>query len=154
MLVPPKNRQWAHSPNMLLEHPPDQTDSFVLYIKSSVVMSRVKTFNLRFRARNYAGDPMMVPPRGSAASELPSTAQYIDPRQTPGFIEIDSLVESFIPSFPRHLRDPVRENILDVHLLLAHLAPYVYVIYSLNTIMSNMRSTTEQRFSSMTHMLI
>lgn len=119
---------------MLLDHPPEQTDPFVLYIKSSVVMSRVKTFNLRFRARNYAGDPMMVPPPGSAASEQPSTAQYIDPRETQGFKEVDTLVDQFIPSFPRHLRDPVGENGLDIHLLLAHLAPNVCVTFSLLTI--------------------
>ena len=125
--MPPKNRQWAHSPNMLLDHPPEQTDAFVLYIKSSVVMSRVKTFNLRFRAKNYAGDPMMVPPLGTIGSEQSSTAQYIDPRETLGFKEIDALVESFVPSFPRHLRHPIKDNVLDTHLLLAHLSPNMQV---------------------------
>ncbi|KAI5124712.1 hypothetical protein M0805_004318 [Coniferiporia weirii] len=125
ILVPPKTRQWAHSPDMLLNHPLEQTDSFVLYIKSSIVMSRVKNFNLRFRAKNHAGDPMMVPPPESTTADQSASAQYIDPRETPGFKEVDHLVMSFIPSFPRGLRDPVIDGVVDIHLLLAILSPNI-----------------------------
>jgi len=106
---------------MLLSHNPEQTDSFILYIKSSIVMSRVKCFNLRFRARNFAGDPKMTIP-GVGADR---SAQYIDPRATEGFQEVDTLVNSFVDSFPRHLRDPVQGGVVDPHLLLACLAPNV-----------------------------
>ncbi|KAH8120305.1 hypothetical protein DFH11DRAFT_1559424 [Phellopilus nigrolimitatus] len=125
ILVPPKDRQWAHSPDILLTHPPEQTDSFVLYIKASIVMSRVKTFNLRFRAKNFAGDLTMVPPPGSTTADQCATAQYIDPRETSGFKEIDHLVSSFVSSFPRGFRDPVQDGVLDIHLLLAILAPNI-----------------------------
>ncbi|KAL5535512.1 hypothetical protein ACEPAF_3606 [Sanghuangporus sanghuang] len=125
ILVPPKGRQWAHSPNMLLNHPPEQTDSFVLYIKSSILMSRVKNFNLRFRSKHFAGDPDMIPPAGSSNEEQSATAQYIDPRDTPGFIKIDHLVSAFIPSFPKGLRSATRDGVVDIHLLLALLAPNV-----------------------------
>ena len=127
MLVPPRNRQWAHSPDILLNHPPEQTDSFVLYIKSSIVMSRVKAFNLRFRAKNYAGDPTMVAPLDSLSAAQNSTAQYIDPRDTSGFKEIDHLVSTFVSSFPRGFKDPISNSKIDMHLLLAHLAPHVSV---------------------------
>ncbi|KLO14473.1 hypothetical protein SCHPADRAFT_920667 [Schizopora paradoxa] len=120
-LVPPKHRQWAHSPEMLLSHNPEQTDSFILYIKSSIVMSRVKCFNLRFRALNFAGDPKFTVP-GMGADR---SAQYIDPRATEGFKEVDCLVNSFVDSFPRHLKDPVQGGVVDPHLLLACLAPNV-----------------------------
>lgn len=120
-LVPPKHRQWAHSPEMLLSHDPEQTDSFILYIKSSILMSKVKCFNIRFRARNFAGDPKMTVP-GMGADR---SAQYLDPRQTEGFREVDNLVSCFVESFPRHLKDPVQGGVVDPHLLLACLAPNV-----------------------------
>ncbi|KAL5495275.1 hypothetical protein ACEPAI_738 [Sanghuangporus weigelae] len=125
ILVPPKGRQWAHVPNMLLNHPPEQTDSFVLYIKSSILMSRVKNFNLRFRSKHFAGDPDMIPPAGTSNKEQSATAQYIDPRDTPGFIKTDHLVSAFIPSFPKGLRSATRDGVVDIHLLLAFLAPNV-----------------------------
>ncbi|PAV22369.1 hypothetical protein PNOK_0232600 [Pyrrhoderma noxium] len=124
-LIHPHDRQWAHSPNMLLNHPPEQTDSWVLYIKSAILMSRVKTFNLRFRALNYAGDPNMVSPITVHNAEHSSSAQYIDPRETYGFKQIDFVVQSFVPSFPRGLRDVTRDGNVDIHLLLAILSPNI-----------------------------
>lgn len=91
-------------------------------------MSRVKTFNLRFRAKNFAGDLTMVPPPGSTTADQCATAQYIDPRETSGFKEIDHLVSSFVSSFPRGFRDPVQDGVLDIHLLLAILAPNMHVL--------------------------
>lgn len=85
-------------------------------------MSRVKCFNLRFRALNFAGDPKFVVP-GMGADR---SAQYIDPRATEGFKEVDTLVNSFVDSFPRHLKDPIAGGVVDPHLLLACLAPNVY----------------------------
>ncbi|EJD03967.1 uncharacterized protein FOMMEDRAFT_19284 [Fomitiporia mediterranea MF3/22] len=126
ILVPPKDRQWAHSPDMLLTHPPEQTDSFVLYIKSSIVLSRVKNFNLRFRAKNFAGEPDMVNSLGSLLSEdYCANAQYIDPRQTSGFKKMDHLVSAFTSSFPKGFRDATQDGVVDMHLLIAHLAPSV-----------------------------
>lgn len=90
-------------------------------------MSRVKTFNLRFRAKNYAGEPAMVSPITVHNVEHSSSAQYIDPRETYGFKEIDNLVQSFVPSFPRGLRDTTRDGVVDIHLLLAILAPNMCV---------------------------
>lgn len=88
-------------------------------------MSRVKAFNLRFRAKNFAGDPDMIVPLGSSTDDQCPTAQYIDPRETRGFKEIDQLVSSFIPSFPKGLRDATQDGVVDIHLLLALLTPNV-----------------------------
>jgi hypothetical protein len=50
-------RQHALGKDVLLLHPEDQVDSFNLYIKGTMLLSRVKAFNLRFRAKRFMGDP-------------------------------------------------------------------------------------------------
>ncbi|THV08165.1 hypothetical protein K435DRAFT_1805 [Dendrothele bispora CBS 962.96] len=55
VLVPPKERQWAHTPELLLNHTDGQVDPFILYIKACVLLSKVKTFNLRFRGTALCG---------------------------------------------------------------------------------------------------
>lgn len=87
-------------------------------------MSKVKCFNLRFRARNFAGDTLMRTPMNAMDLQQQSPP-YIDPRESIGFKEIDELVSAFIPSFPRNLRRPVNGGIVDVHLLLAFISPNV-----------------------------
>lgn len=126
LLVAPAERQWAHTPDVLLNHPVEQTDSFVLFIKASILMSKVKCFNLRFRAKNFAGDPQMQTPSNNLHPHQ-QTQAYIDPRESEGFKEIDSLVSAFVSSFPRGWNDPVRDGIVDVHMLLACVAPNVFV---------------------------
>ena len=49
VLVLPENRQWSYAQDLLYKHPEGQTDSFILYIKASILLSKVKTYNLRFR---------------------------------------------------------------------------------------------------------
>lgn len=88
-------------------------------------MSKVKLFNLRFRARHYAGDPKMRVKQSDAS--LYQQSQDIDPRQTEGFKEIDHLVHSFVDSFPRDFKDPVKDGVVDTHLLIACISPNVYV---------------------------
>lgn len=90
-------------------------------------MSQVKNFNLRFRSKNFAGDSDMIPPSGPSSEEQSAATQYIDPRETPGFIKIDNLVSSFIPSFPRGMKSAAQDGVVDIHLLLALLAPNVSV---------------------------
>lgn len=125
VLIPPEQRQWSHSPGVFLEHPPEQTDAFVLYVKSSLLVSKVKLFNLRFRAKCYAGDPKMS--LNQTVSPIGQLPEDIDPRQTEGFKEIDVLVHSFVDSFPRDFKDPVKDGVVDAHLLVACISPNVYV---------------------------
>ncbi|KAI0734600.1 hypothetical protein C8Q72DRAFT_806895 [Fomitopsis betulina] len=122
-LVFPQDRQWSHDKDMLTTHPEGQVDGFILYVKSIIVLSHIKYFNLRFRSKYHAGEastkimntsnPMTHTYRYSGANGEP-----IDPRQTPAFLQMDQLVTAFRASFPGHLRNPAREQV-DPHLFSA-----------------------------------
>jgi len=187
VLVTPRERQWAHSRDLLLVHPEKQTDSFILYIKGTIMICKysffrfgalkveriaashfaffwlagdsrckcgastkcahfwapliiespthasgyaahVKTFNLRFRARHFAGD-------ASVTSSYNDSTEPIDPRGSQAFIELDHIVSSFRASFPSHLRNPITDNVVDNHLYTACLMPHVWVM--INTLPYN-----------------
>jgi hypothetical protein len=135
ILVTPHERQWAHSRDLLLVHPESQTDSFILYIKGTILMSRVKVFNHRFRALHYAGDPQYAGrPLANSRGNLddPSPPETIDPRGSPAFLELENIVSSFRASFPSHLRTPITDNVVDSHLYTACLMPHAYVVYHFN----------------------
>lgn len=123
MLVHAKERQWFHDPHILLSHPEGQTDSFILMVKASIILSRVKNFNLRYRARYFAEDLNFIP-TADAPVGLPSS-DMLDPRSTPAFIEADTLVSNFRNSFPPDLRSPIIGNLVDVHLFTACTIPYM-----------------------------
>ncbi|KAI0931896.1 hypothetical protein AcW1_000826 [Taiwanofungus camphoratus] len=117
VLVLPNERQWSHDKDALSSHPDGQVDPFILYIKSTMLLSRVKNFNLRFRSKYYAGDPSIVTQYNTTKG-----VDCLDPgdaRQTPAFIELDELVTSFKSSFPPHLRNPIKDNAVNPHLFAA-----------------------------------
>jgi len=122
-LVLAGGRQWFHDPHMLLAHPGGQTDSFILMVKASIILSKVKNFNLRYRARYFAKD-LDYTPTANAPARLPSL-EVLDPRSTPAFIEVDNLVNSFRSSFPVDLRNPINGNVVDVHLFTACTIPHM-----------------------------
>jgi hypothetical protein len=129
VLVPPRERQWAHSRNLLLHHPENQTDSFILYIKGSILTSHVKTFNLRFRARHFAGDTSVLSPRDfNTMHKTVDPSQPVDPRGSQAFMELDHVISSFLSSFPSHLKNPIQSNVVDGHLYTAYLMPHVSAI--------------------------
>jgi hypothetical protein len=91
VLVTPPDRQWAHTRDLLLLHPDKQTDSFVLYVKAVIMLcmhsfpsspfadtvsAQVKTFNLRFRAKHFFGDPSVMSPHNERSNPL----EPVDPR--------------------------------------------------------------------------
>jgi hypothetical protein len=125
ILVSPSERQWAQSDDLLLVHPEEQTDPFILYIKGSILISRVKNFNIRFRARHFAGDAS-----ATSLKTVPNVdvSEPVDPRGSPAFIEIDHLASSFRASFPNHLKNPITDNVVDPHLYTATLMPHVYAL--------------------------
>jgi hypothetical protein len=123
MLVLAKERQWFHDPHILLVHPEGQTDSFILMVKASIILSRVKNFNLRYRARYFAKDLDYIPTT-NAPGQFPGS-DVLDPRSTPAFIEVDNLVSSFRSSFPPEIRNPINGNVVDVHLFTACTIPYM-----------------------------
>ncbi|KAF9650040.1 hypothetical protein BDM02DRAFT_1526203 [Thelephora ganbajun] len=126
MLVLAKERQWFHDPRILLTHPEGQTDSFILMVKASIILSRVKNFNLRYRARYFAKDLDYVP-TASVPMRL-QNSEVLDPRSTPAFMEVDNLVSSFRSSFPPDLRNPISGNVVDVHLFTACTIPHIAMI--------------------------
>lgn len=129
VLVAPRERQWAHSRNLLLHHPENQTDSFILYIKGTILHSQVKTFNLRFRARHFAGDKSVLNPNNFSNMQKPTDpSQNVDPRGSQAFMELDHIISSFSSSFPSHLKNPIQGNIVDNHLYTACLMPHVSAI--------------------------
>ncbi|KAF8912757.1 hypothetical protein CPB84DRAFT_1670239 [Gymnopilus junonius] len=124
-LVQPIDRQWAQSRDLLLVHPENQTDSFILYIKGTILISQVKAFNLRFRSKHFAGDPSVA----TVYSDDPlSSDEPVDPRGSAAFIELDHIVSSFRASFPSHLRNPINDNVVDNHLYTTCLIPHVATV--------------------------
>lgn len=93
---------------MLLVHPTPATDSFTLYVKSTMILSMVKHFNLRFR-RDH----------GEHAGDLSP-----DPRITEEFRKVDGTVPLFLDSMPRAFRDPAVGSRVDPYLYLAHTLPH------------------------------
>ena len=124
-------RQHALGKDVLLLHPEDQVDSFNLYIKGTMLLSRVKAFNVRFRAKRFMGDPAYTcsPTYTEVWEKDNNEAQdaTADPRRSPAFIEIDRIASTFRQSFPLHLRDPIRDGCVDSHLYSACLIPHLYV---------------------------
>jgi len=124
-------RQRALGKDILLLHPEDQADSFNMYIKGTILLSRVKVFNLRFRVKRFMGDPAyMCSPTYSEVWEKDSDEVRDltgDPRRTPAFVEIDRIASMFRQSFPVHLRNPIRDGCVDSHLYSASLIPHLYV---------------------------
>ncbi|KAF8807498.1 hypothetical protein BYT27DRAFT_7189569 [Phlegmacium glaucopus] len=116
ILVPPIERQWAQSRDLLLVHPENQTDSFILYIKSTILISQVKSFNTRFRSKHFMGDASIITLYTDNATAVHDP---IDPRGSAAFIELDHIVSSFRVSFPIHLRNPIVNNVVDNHLYTA-----------------------------------
>jgi hypothetical protein len=228
----PELRQRISTPRMLTLHIPEQTDSFTLYVKGTILFSKVKNFNIRFKSKYYyavassttrgdmfgvlgtqsiphiyteqgiqeetrarrsqsAGpttgttsmggsassqsrgpspdmapiaslatsgvlqqdDPSLVTetrwhsssapafspvttgnpppgPQGAYGSPITRGPERIDPRDTPSFRAVDGLIEGFRTSFPKNLRDPVQNGVVDSELYVACLVPHVYVIPS------------------------
>lgn len=125
-------RQHALGNDILLFHPEDQVDSFNMYIKGTILLSRVKTFNLRFRVKRFMGDPAYTcsPTYSELWLKDSDGARDVttDPRRTPAFMEIDRIASMFRQSFPPHLRNPIGDGCVDLHLYSASLVPHLAII--------------------------
>ena len=122
----PDDRQWSYDPELLYKHPEGQTDSFILYVKASILLSKVKTYNLRFRWKFFNSSDGA--PSSSTNSAAFDPAQF-DATTTVEFQQLDRLVANFRPSFPPHLRSPVSGDgdVLDPYLYTACTAAHLYV---------------------------
>lgn len=90
-----------------------------------MALARVKRFNLRFRAKHYAGDSSVTAvPNGEGEGALP----ILDPRRSSAFMELDHVASNFRSSFPSHFRNPIMQDVLvDNHLYTACLMPLAFV---------------------------
>ncbi|KAI0337612.1 hypothetical protein BDW22DRAFT_861866 [Trametopsis cervina] len=125
--VPMENRQWSTDPSTLLYHPPDQTDSFILYIKATMLLSKVKVFNTRYKARYLRGDPEFMSAKSVGLSL--QTLENFDPRDTPAFLALDRLVDSFGVSFPQECSTPIQNGTLDAYLYSALVGAHLAAIF-------------------------
>ena len=110
-----EHRQWSHLRESFLVHPPDLTDSFTLYIKVMMIISRIKNFNHRFRVMENIGDPGSTSTRTNRWNEP-------DVRSTPTFNQLDDLVVSFRSFLSQEFKDPFVNHCVDPHLYTTHLA--------------------------------
>ncbi|KAH7337953.1 hypothetical protein B0J17DRAFT_406878 [Rhizoctonia solani] len=102
-------RQSLASPDVLLQHFPDYTDGFSLYIKATILVSKTKSFNLRIRHKH----PNVTDLRGLSE-----------------FHELEQLIVSFRKSFPQKYNSPIAQTTrgLDIHVYAAHLISQFVVI--------------------------
>lgn len=103
------NRQTMQTPQFLSVHPPDTTDSFALYTKAAVLLSKVKILSLRVGHR------------------YPDIA---DVRETPAFRHLESTIAIFRSTFPPGYHEPIVQTAkgFDTQLYVAHLIPHVAII--------------------------
>lgn len=118
-------RQWCHVREAVLFHPPDITDSFTLYIKSTMILSFIKSFNHRYRIKSNLGDVKFLPVENLA---IQGYGDQLDIRSCPAFLELDQLLVSFRSSFPSNLKDPFRQGLVDSHLYTTFLTLHVSII--------------------------
>ncbi|KAH9944126.1 uncharacterized protein BXZ73DRAFT_39528 [Epithele typhae] len=112
--VPTSLRQWSHDPKLFSTHV-DEMDSFGLHVKSTILMSRVKVFNTRFRIRRHLGDPKYTPQM--MVKEYPATPRFM--LSVPAFTELDMSITTFLENLPPHMKTPVVNGVIDPALLIA-----------------------------------
>ena len=125
VLVYPSERQWSHDRDVIATHKENQVDSFILYIKATFLLSRVKTFNLRFKGKHYTGDASMISPNNSPAGE---NTDYFDVKEAPAFRELDDLINVFKTAYPAQFKNPVDGQSVDPYLYTAFSIPHLYEI--------------------------
>ncbi|KDQ05924.1 hypothetical protein BOTBODRAFT_71140 [Botryobasidium botryosum FD-172 SS1] len=102
-------RETIATPSVLTVHPPVLTDSYTLYVKATILLSRVKIFTLRFRA-----------PEGVTVAD------------TPAFKSLESTILRFGLSFPKEYRSGIGRTPaggVDTVLCIALLIPHVAMIH-------------------------
>lgn len=113
--VSAEHRQWSHLRESFLVHPPDLTDSFILYVKVMMIVSHIKRFNHRFRIMQDMGDP------GSKSTRI-NRWNEPDVRSTTTFTQLDDLLVSFRSSLSYEFKDPFVNDRVDPHLYTTHLS--------------------------------
>ncbi|XP_006454415.1 hypothetical protein AGABI2DRAFT_214436 [Agaricus bisporus var. bisporus H97] len=117
-LAVPSNPQDLSTPDVFIRHPPQYTDSFLLFIKAVMLFGRVTDYNVRGNLR---------------APTAPSRNQ--NPFFLEGFNALDKLVcHDFLDNLPqayKHttgLADASEESNLDTDLYMVHIIPHAAAI--------------------------
>ncbi|CAL1695475.1 unnamed protein product [Somion occarium] len=108
-------RQWSHDADLFSRHPEDHTDPFILYIKSVLLLSRVKNMCLRSRFQYY---PDLI--RNTIAE---------DPRLNAEFHAIESMVDTFRDTLPAQYKRPIEGEVVDPLLYSVVCTPYIAKIF-------------------------
>ena len=95
-----------------------------MHVKAAMLLSRVKVFNSRYKLKRHLGDPDMQP----SPTGLPHIPRADVIASSPGFIELDRLIYSYLNSFPPHMKDVVINGVIDVSLLTAKSSAHLYVV--------------------------
>ncbi|KIO22773.1 hypothetical protein M407DRAFT_245042 [Tulasnella calospora MUT 4182] len=117
--VPTHGRQRLFTKDMILTHPPLTTDSWTLYIKATVLISRVRSFNCHYRISTAS--------TGNAAPGPNAEQIEVSPTESQEFRNLDQTIATFVREMPRAYRDPVGTTV-DPLLYMAHLLPHVAMI--------------------------
>ena len=107
------NPQDLHTEGVFVQHPPQYTDSYILFLKATMLFGKVTDYNTRSNLR---------------ANTPPSKNQ--NPFALPGFEELDRLVaQDFLHSFPQDYKHlgVSDDGGLDTDLYMAHLVPHACV---------------------------
>ncbi|KAK7694818.1 hypothetical protein QCA50_002006 [Cerrena zonata] len=115
VITSPEDRQWSHDKDILTKHPNNHSDPFILYVKSVILLSRVKSLCLRARIRYY---PQI---------QAPDIAQ--DPRLSAEFWDLETAVNTFKNSLPTLSKSPITGEVVDPLLFSVVCAPYVAKIF-------------------------
>lgn len=117
-LVLPPARQYSHSPDALRVFPDAQTDPFIMFSKTAMLMCRVKNFCLRFKSLRYSGDPSTLLPEGLRETSGPGP-NSLCLRETPAFIQLDEQIQIVKSSFPPYMKHVMRDGRLDMYTYLS-----------------------------------
>lgn len=111
VITSPEERQWSHDNDILTKHPEDHTDPYILYTKSVMLLSRVKSLCLRARIGYYP--------------QIHAKTSERDPRLTAEFWDAESAVNTFKESLPVQYKSPITGDVVDPLLYSVVCAPYV-----------------------------
>jgi len=128
-----KDRQHPLTKDVMFSHHIDQCDSFTLYVKGTMLLSRVKNFIIRYRSKSYSQEHIHINTQANTGlwegvHRDPSGAHVKSPTNTIAFVELHQTAMQFRSSFPGHLRDPFASGAIDSSLYVACLIPYIALI--------------------------
>lgn len=95
------------------------TDPWTLYIKATILVSKVRTFNGRYRTKKVFS--------GSGVEQ--AVFMGSSPTESQEFMILDQTISSFIQGMPKAFREPVGITV-DPVLYMAHLLPFMYVTHT------------------------